>query len=208
MTLSLVPKSRWQNLLHLDLIRQRNKPKEPPKPPEKAPFFLPSLQGAPTGSAHNATNGLSAAAAPSAPAESSRISKLTSLAPSDDLTASLLTSHAGKTYAPFLAALAALSPSAADLFIRALSPAPPYTELVAFVAALAARLRERRDYELVQAWMAVFVRLHGEVVAEPGAEELRAALRALGAQVRREGERLGGLGGYCAGVVGFLRSAR
>jgi U3 small nucleolar RNA-associated protein 21 len=62
MTLSMVPKSRWQTLLHLDLIKvcpsvlhvtrcstnfvlkQRNKPIEPPKVPEKAPFFLPSLE--------------------------------------------------------------------------------------------------------------------------------------------------------------------
>jgi U3 small nucleolar RNA-associated protein 21 len=43
MTLSLVPKSRWQTLLHLDLIRQRNKPTEAPKQPEKAPFFLPPV---------------------------------------------------------------------------------------------------------------------------------------------------------------------
>jgi U3 small nucleolar RNA-associated protein 21 len=43
MTLSLIPKSRWQTLVHLDLIRQRNKPIEPPKVPEMAPFFLPSL---------------------------------------------------------------------------------------------------------------------------------------------------------------------
>lgn len=44
-TLSLVPKSRWQTLLHLDLIKERNKPKEAPKAPEKAPFFLPSTTG-------------------------------------------------------------------------------------------------------------------------------------------------------------------
>jgi U3 small nucleolar RNA-associated protein 21 len=43
MTLSMVPKSRWQTLLHLDAIKERNKPKEAPKLPEKAPFFLPSL---------------------------------------------------------------------------------------------------------------------------------------------------------------------
>lgn len=42
MTLSVVPKSRWQTLLHLDLIKERNKPKEAPKLPEKAPFFLPT----------------------------------------------------------------------------------------------------------------------------------------------------------------------
>lgn len=46
MTLSLVPRSRWQTLLHLDLIKQRNKPKEAPKAPEKAPFFLPSTANA------------------------------------------------------------------------------------------------------------------------------------------------------------------
>jgi U3 small nucleolar RNA-associated protein 21 len=46
MTLSLVPKSRWQTLLHLDLIKERNKPTEAPKLPEKAPFFLPSTSGA------------------------------------------------------------------------------------------------------------------------------------------------------------------
>ena len=45
MTLSLVPRSRWQTLLHLDLIKQRNKPTEAPKAPEKAPFFLPSTSG-------------------------------------------------------------------------------------------------------------------------------------------------------------------
>jgi U3 small nucleolar RNA-associated protein 21 len=44
MTLSLVPKSRWQTLLLLDQIKQRNKPSEAPKVPEKAPFFLPSLE--------------------------------------------------------------------------------------------------------------------------------------------------------------------
>ncbi len=44
MTLSLVPKSRWQTLLHIDLIKQRNKPIEAPKLPEKAPFFLGSLE--------------------------------------------------------------------------------------------------------------------------------------------------------------------
>ncbi|KAL8932811.1 MAG: hypothetical protein Q9216_006659, partial [Gyalolechia sp. 2 TL-2023] len=43
LSLSLVPKARWQTLLHLDTIKARNKPTEPPKAPEKAPFFLPPL---------------------------------------------------------------------------------------------------------------------------------------------------------------------
>lgn len=44
-TLSLLPRSRWQTLLNFEVIQQRNKPKEPPKEPEKAPFFLPTLPG-------------------------------------------------------------------------------------------------------------------------------------------------------------------
>ncbi|KAF9648976.1 hypothetical protein BDM02DRAFT_3114474 [Thelephora ganbajun] len=33
-TLTLLPRSRWQMLLKLEVIQQRNKPKEPPKPLE------------------------------------------------------------------------------------------------------------------------------------------------------------------------------
>ncbi|KAK7271798.1 hypothetical protein RJT34_27998 [Clitoria ternatea] len=42
-TLALLPKSQWQSLINLDIIKVRNKPIEPPKKPEKAPFFLPSV---------------------------------------------------------------------------------------------------------------------------------------------------------------------
>jgi U3 small nucleolar RNA-associated protein 21 len=47
-TLTLLPRSRWQTLLNLEVIQQRNKAKEPPKPLEKAPFFLPTLPGVET----------------------------------------------------------------------------------------------------------------------------------------------------------------
>lgn len=42
-TLSLLPKSQWQNLVNLDIIKERNKPIDPPKKSEKAPFFLPTI---------------------------------------------------------------------------------------------------------------------------------------------------------------------
>jgi U3 small nucleolar RNA-associated protein 21 len=41
--LSSLPRSQWQTLFRLELIRARNKPKEPPKAPEAAPFFLPTM---------------------------------------------------------------------------------------------------------------------------------------------------------------------
>ena len=42
-TLSSLPESKWKNLLVLDTIRQRNKPKEPVNVPKQAPFFLPTV---------------------------------------------------------------------------------------------------------------------------------------------------------------------
>lgn len=45
-TLALLPNSRWQNLLHLDVIKARNKPKqEEIQKPKSAPFFLPTISG-------------------------------------------------------------------------------------------------------------------------------------------------------------------
>jgi hypothetical protein len=45
-TLSGLATSRWQGLPLLELIRQRNKPKEPPKKPISAPFFMPTMDNA------------------------------------------------------------------------------------------------------------------------------------------------------------------
>ena len=72
--------------------------------------------------------------------------------------------------------------------------------------ALTQRLRAKRDYELVQAWMAVFLKCHGEVVVEDAG--LQTALRCWREEQKKEAERLGRLMGFCSGVVGFLRSAQ
>merc|ERR1712091_3933 len=42
-TLSLLSRSSWHSLMHLDEIKERNRPKEAPKKPEAAPFFLPTV---------------------------------------------------------------------------------------------------------------------------------------------------------------------
>lgn len=43
-TLSLEPEFKWQNLRLIDRIRERNRPKEAPRVPKHAPFFLPTVQ--------------------------------------------------------------------------------------------------------------------------------------------------------------------
>lgn len=208
-TLSLVPRPRWQTLLNLDLIRERNRPKEPPKPPERAPFFLPSLQNGASGTPATASSTALTTNNNGTPNPSSsslsRLSKNALARTDDPFTALLATASQTLSYEPLITHLKTLSPAAADLAIRSLDPAPPYTELVTFVAALTDRLRRRRDYELVQAWMAVFLRLHGDVV---GADEgLVGAVREWRDVEGRERERLGELVGFCGGVLGWVRGA-
>ena len=77
---------------------------------------------------------------------------------------------------------------------------------------MTARLAARRDYELTQAWMAVFLRLHFDLVIGGGDgdgggdEALAQALRDWRRLQARERDRLDGLVGYCGSVVGFLRN--
>jgi U3 small nucleolar RNA-associated protein 21 len=78
--------------------------------------------------------------------------------------------------------------------------------LKTFIEALTVRLKERRDYELVQAWMSVFLRLHGDTLVKDG--DLVDGLRKWQDEAKRERGRVGGLVGYSVGVVGWVRSAR
>ena len=210
LTLSLVPQSRWQTLLNLDTIKQRNKPSEPPKQPQKAPFFLPS----------GLTNGVKstddmkdAEAGNKQPvlsaAEKSRVSKLQTLQSHQSPFSTLLVAHidgaSGSSHhdpAPIISHLTFLSPSAADLEIRSLT----FDEMSIFVNALSAQLRLNKDFELVNTWMSVFLRLHGDVVQSN--EELRLSVLEWRRAMVAEEKRLSELVGYCRGVVEFLRSAR
>ncbi|KAK7418353.1 rRNA-processing protein utp21 [Neonectria punicea] len=199
-TLSLVPKSRWQTLLHLDLIKERNKPKEAPKAPEKAPFFLPSTKG----------GSILGQQQKSADEENqSRITRIEKARFEEVLSSKLRTGAATGVYDEFIDHLKSLSPSSADLELRSLSIGDGdegSNELLHFIRALTARLQARRDYELTQAWMTVFLRLHFDVVMEN--EALLAALGDWKAYQEKECTRLDGLVGYCSGVVSFLRSPR
>lgn len=202
LSLSLVPRSRWQNLLHLDLIRQRNKPMEAPKKPEKAPFFLPSLQDRQGAQAAPSQDMVSAAELEK---ERTRVLKLSR--EGGRSTFSTLLDAAGESaghYAPFLEHLKALSPAAADIEIRSLSVEGD--EMVTFVNSLTWLLRQRKDFELTQAWMAVFLRIHGDFAFN--IEELGEAVEAWRLATEEEKKRVQRLADYCGGVVGYLRAAR
>ncbi|KAI2637177.1 WD domain-containing protein [Hypomontagnella submonticulosa] len=202
MTLSLVPRSRWQTLLHLDLIRQRNKPKEAPKAPEKAPFFLPSATSA------GASNTDVAQSATDQGQSQSRITRFDRSRAEQAFTSKLQIGAASGNFTEFVEHLKSLSPATADLELRSLTASDDdeSNELLHFIRAMTSRLVARRDYELTQAWMAVFLRLHFDLILE--SDTLMSALAEWKKHQAEECNRLDNLVSYCGGVVSFLRSPR
>lgn len=283
LTLSLIPKSRWQTLLHLDLIRQRNKPQAAPTKPKSAPFFLGALSAQKDdnlGLISNTAGALalgkdSAAeeAAALAEAEKSRVLRLQAAAgkltngsmdrPATRLLHESTSSSAAQTR--LIEHFKTLSPASADLEIRSLdtmfwveanvndeeNTAPQnrirlslsdsssvssgaeesedeevdIDELAAFINACTARLSTHRDWELVNTWMNVLMKVHGELLVQICAAAPPAGMKSIKGLSRkskramtvrdalvkwrdehaRERKRVADLAGYCAGVVGFLR---
>jgi U3 small nucleolar RNA-associated protein 21 len=200
LTLSTLPRSRWQNLLNLDIIKQRNKPKEAPKQPERLPFDLGTLR--------DLNRGEGLVAAQREDAESSRHLRLNGQsAMSESQVSALLESGAQKgSHEDLVAHLKQLGPSAVDLELRSLSMDNHLEEFVHFVEAMTWRLQQRLDYELVQAWMGVFLKMHGDVIAENVATEaaLERALVHWQKAHEQERSRLSDLVGYCHSLVKFM----
>ncbi|KAF7118999.1 hypothetical protein CNMCM5793_008639 [Aspergillus hiratsukae] len=215
-TLSAIPRSRWQTLLHLDLIRERNKPKDPPKAPEKVPFFLPSVSEK---RSVERTDRSTELLVDNTLAERSSIARHQRSQTADSgslLTVLLHSCRQSNDFAPFTDYLKTLSPAKTDLEIRSLDLRVNngHSELSAFVMALTTRLRLGKDFELVNAWMAVFLKIHADIVrkcSESAANDhgqLRKSLVQWSEEQQREAKRLADLVGYCRGVVGFIRSSR
>lgn len=202
LTLSTMPRSRWITLLHLDTIRQRNKPTEAPKKPEKAPFFLDTGNRAPLGEA---------APMPEDDAPTSHRTH-TPIAVESAFERRLRVAVEAEDVAALFTYLHTLSAPQFDVAIRSLETPAQQT---LFLQALALRLRAQRDWEAVQAMLAVFLAVHAEGVqqyaADPsnGDEEgaaLGLALRTLLAEQQRESARVLQSLDYCMGTLSFLRN--
>ncbi|KAG8930201.1 hypothetical protein FRC02_004503, partial [Tulasnella sp. 418] len=192
LTLTLLPRSKWQTLLNIDIIQQRNKPKEPPKAPDQAPFFLPSLPG--VEQRFDLSN---------KPEESTQESKKLDTPKKtvqSDFVVKLFDENEEGHYEDFFGYIKHLSPAALDLEIRSLSSTQ---EIRTFTVALTQRLQSHRDFEAVQALMKVFLRIHGETFVTN--EELRGPLEKLNVVQRRESSRLLDLIASSLGTLSFVR---
>ncbi|GAA5862908.1 hypothetical protein JCM8547_003617 [Rhodosporidiobolus lusitaniae] len=201
LTLSLMPRSRWQTLLNLETIKARNKTKEPPKAPERAPFFLPTLPGVDNRFDFGAPSPApEPAAVTTESASAKRKLDFAGASVETDFVRRMTGDDQEGTYQSFFEYLKALSPSAVDLEIRSLTT---LTHLNAFSTALHGRLRARRDFEAVQTLLAVFLRIHGDVLIQNA--ETREGLEAIQKEQKKEAERLVDLTHYNLGTLAFLR---
>ncbi|KAH6918289.1 Utp21 specific WD40 associated putative domain-containing protein [Coprinopsis sp. MPI-PUGE-AT-0042] len=192
-TLTLLPRSRWQTLLNLEVIQQRNKPKEAPKAPEKAPFFLPTLPGVETRFAIQDKK--------AEPAQkTSRLQKTAALTATSVFQQKLSAAPPDSAYDEFFNYAKSLSPAALDLEIRQLVTIQSLDE---FMNALTQRLKSRRDFEAVESFLNVFLRVHGEVIVQN--EEVLEGLERLREVHAKESKRVLELVASSLGTLGFVR---
>ncbi|GMS95549.1 hypothetical protein PENTCL1PPCAC_17724, partial [Pristionchus entomophagus] len=147
--LSGLAPSRWANLPHLDVIRQRNKPIEPAKKPKRAPFFL---------SAAATLDGFEFEKEKDDTEDRRRIAEAKrNLLELESAFSSKLRN--ASTHSALLDAFRTLkktSLSAIDFQIRTLSP----DVITAFLRMLLSALKMHEDFDLVQAYLATLIKVH------------------------------------------------
>lgn len=159
-TMSAVAQSRWQNLLDIDIVKKRNKPKQAPKVPEAAPFFLPTI---PT--LHSLRFDFSNVNTTDDTVSSGIHSSLEHFTTFGN---SLQSTTTTDNFADPIEKLKALGPSAVDLEIQSLSLNDSSAEslMLQFMKMLHHMMERQNDFELSQAYLAVFLKWHGTTIAE------------------------------------------
>lgn len=213
-TLSLGPREKYNTLLHLDIIKQRNKPKEAPKRPEKAPFFL-SLSGEAVGDRASVAENENKDGSSSGPSNGNAMdesgSKLHKLKSEGNVsfeslfTKLLREGNETNDYSNFLRYLVDASPSTTDLEIRSLNSFPPLNEMANFVNALCQGLRNNDNYDLYQAIFSLYVKNHGDVIHNfKDDEDLQDALQHWSELNDNSKDRMDELVKYSSAVINFL----
>ncbi|KOC59513.1 WD repeat-containing protein 36 [Habropoda laboriosa] len=157
-TMSGFAHSRWQNLLNIDIVKKRNKPKAPPKVPENAPFFLPTIPSLDLKfDFSNVKDTQSKNTFITHP-------ELQNVTP---FSKSLLSVH-NDEFEEVIEKLKMMSPSSIDFEIQSLSADEKVsnTLLLYFMKMMHYMIKKKTDFELAQAYLAVFLKWHGTIITE------------------------------------------
>lgn len=157
-TMSTLAESRWKNLLNLDIIKKRNKPKELLKKPKQAPFFLPTVAGL---DIQFNVDGVE---------QNEDDSKLVR-ANLDSLTTFgivLKKSSEASDYRNAISHITNLNPSMIDYEIRSLAPLSggSVSLMINFFEMVIQMFNSNLFFELAQSYLALFLKVHEEVISE------------------------------------------
>jgi U3 small nucleolar RNA-associated protein 21 len=182
-TLSGRPTAQWTTLANLDAIKRRNKPIHPPKKPEHVPFFLPTVKalkpkfdvGAALAAGATGAGGEDAADARPGGKGAEDVFG----GDGDDIfgNSEFGTLVVARNFSAASKLMSSMGPSGADVELRTLEG--PRSRLGA-AQYFTGKLAARRDFEIHQAQLDVFLKAHGRELAqdEGGAEVLHALLQA------------------------------
>ncbi|KAI6036380.1 Utp21-domain-containing protein [Pisolithus microcarpus] len=173
------------------VIEQRNKPKEPPKKPEQAPFFLPTLPGVEHRFAIDQKQ-------TDATDKKTRFDK--AMAKSKSIFEKKLAGLDKGQLDDLFDYIKSLSPAAIDLELRSLVTLDHHRQ---FLRALKQRLLSHRDFEGIQTLQNVFLRLHGDTLVEN--VELQLELKELLELQKKESARILELLSSSLGTLAFVR---
>ncbi|XP_064032675.1 WD repeat-containing protein 36-like [Pogoniulus pusillus] len=157
MTLSLLPESRWKNLLSLDVIKEKNKPREPLKVPKSAPFFIPTVPGLiPRYVTPEEENEIQ-----------SKVVNLGVLVQKSNFYIHLEDALSTNEYTPPLNLLKSLGPSNIEIELRGLAPegGGSVEVMLSFLRMIGMMLNKKYNFELAQAYLALFLKLHLKIVS-------------------------------------------
>ncbi|TPX50362.1 hypothetical protein SeLEV6574_g00940 [Synchytrium endobioticum] len=159
LSFSSAVQTRWETLLKLDSIKKRNKPREPPKAPERPPFFLPTVAGAQPKFATPPTSSVATAVAE----EGSRVLNFTNVDSESEFWKTLRHCHDANDYTQFYGIVKRSSPATLDLELRTMNTMSAES-LLMFLDALRNWLESRCDFEVVETLLHVCLRLHSDVM--------------------------------------------
>lgn len=169
-TLSGQPTSRWLNLLNLDIVKRRNKPKTPLTVPKSAPFFLPTIPS------------LELEFDLEKDKQNSSDHKLLipeSLSTLTPFAKKLNSCEQDGDYKECIEKLKTYSPSSIEAEITSMAPdAGGNIDLMKqFLKLLEIILKSNKDFELAQSYLSLFLKIHTKVISEE--DELRKVLELL-----------------------------
>jgi len=145
-TLSDLPSSVWTSIVHIDTIKSRNKPEENVvKAVEAAPFFLPTEAGVVPHFKKEE--------------EKEEVSKLKTISTIESSEFAKIITEG--RYSEGIDLLRSMSPSGVDYHIHMLSTTD---EMTSFLSMLFFQLNENSLFELVQAYLATFLKHHSDTV--------------------------------------------